>query len=70
MLESVVKQLTLRKNSFDKHLGGYGFSINQALVNDTLHEIEVGIWKHLFVHLLRLLESYKGQGKIDILNAR
>lgn len=28
------------------------------LVVDLMHEFELGVWKALFIHLLRLLESY------------
>ncbi|KAF6744225.1 hypothetical protein DFP72DRAFT_1078931 [Ephemerocybe angulata] len=34
-----------------------GFSISSALVVDLLHEFEIGVWKRLFIHLLRLLEA-------------
>ena len=29
----------------------------EMLVVDLMHEIELGVWKTLFIHLLRLLES-------------
>lgn len=38
-----------------------GFNIFNALVVDLLHEFEIGIWKNLFIHLLRLLESFDVQ---------
>jgi hypothetical protein len=28
------------------------------LVVDIMHEFELGIWKALFIHLLRILEAY------------
>jgi hypothetical protein len=27
------------------------------LVTDILHEVELGVWKSLFVHVIRLLEA-------------
>ena len=30
------------------------------LVMDLLHEFELGVWKAVFIHLLRMLESLKG----------
>ena len=32
-----------------------GFNIFRALVVDLLHEFEIGVWKMLFVHLLRII---------------
>jgi hypothetical protein len=29
-----------------------------ALVVDLLHEFEIGVWKKLFIHLIRLLEAF------------
>ena len=34
------------------------------LVVDPLHELELGVWKRLFQHLLRLLQAF---GKRDLL---
>lgn len=34
-----------------------GFNIFSALTVDLLHEFEQGIWKDLFVHLLRILDA-------------
>lgn len=42
---------------------------NQMLVVDLLHEYELGIWKSLFAHLVRILESVDGNA-VDELNAR
>lgn len=33
-------------------------SILPALVVDILHEFEVGVWKRLYTHLIRLLEAF------------
>jgi hypothetical protein len=30
------------------------------LVVDLMHEIELGVWKALFIHLLRILDSIDG----------
>ena len=39
------------------------------LVVDLLHEFELGVWKALFIHLLRLLEA-SDKGAINTLDAR
>lgn len=36
---------------------------------DVLHEVEIGVWKSLFIHLLRLLEAVD-KSTINILNKR
>ena len=30
------------------------------LVDDLLHEFELGVWKLIFIHLLRIVNSLKG----------
>lgn len=30
------------------------------LVVDLLHEFELGVWKAVFIHLLRMVDSQKG----------
>ncbi|TEB21218.1 hypothetical protein FA13DRAFT_1800109 [Coprinellus micaceus] len=44
-------------NAFSKHLGETGFDIFSTLVVDVLHEYEIGVFKALFIHLLRILEA-------------
>jgi hypothetical protein len=34
-----------------------GFNIFRALVVDLLHEFEIGVWKMLFIHLLRIISA-------------
>ncbi len=41
------------------------------MVVDLLHEFELGVWKGLFTHLIRMLHaSPDGQRRVDDLNAR
>ncbi|KAH6871005.1 hypothetical protein BKA70DRAFT_1451523 [Coprinopsis sp. MPI-PUGE-AT-0042] len=44
-------------NTFSKNLGMEKFDIFSTLVVDLLHDFEIGVWKSLFTHLIRLLES-------------
>ena len=30
------------------------------LVPDLMHELELGVWKSIFIHLLRMLDAYDG----------
>ena len=50
-------QLTLMQNSFTRFLSPHGFDIFQALTVDLLHEFELGVWKAVFIHLIRILLS-------------
>ena len=42
---------------FSDSLGPFGFNIFVALVVDLLHEVELGVWRMLLVHLLRILTT-------------
>ena len=37
-----------------------------ALVVDILHEFEVGVWKRLYVHLIRLLEAFNNHQRTTL----
>jgi hypothetical protein len=45
------------QNSFSTQLARFGFNLFSILVIDLMHEFELGIWKALFVHLIRILEA-------------
>ena len=38
-------------------------------IPDLMHEFELGVWKAVFTHLLRILHAY-GNDTIPILNSR
>jgi len=38
----------------------------EILVVDLMHEIEIGIWKVVFIHLLRLLECLRDNLKHEL----
>lgn len=44
------------QNTFSQQLGPYGFNMFDIVVVDLLHEVELGVWKALFIHLLRILD--------------
>lgn len=46
-----------------------GYNPLQMLVPDLLHEFELGVWKDLLVHLMRLLDT-RGQPAVTTFNAR
>ncbi|KAG8703740.1 hypothetical protein FRC08_002657 [Ceratobasidium sp. 394] len=49
-------------NAFSSQLGNTNFNIFAALVVDQLHEIELGVFKTLFRHLVRILHSCDPSG--------
>jgi hypothetical protein len=50
-------------------LGKFGFDVFKILVVDLLHELELGVGKGVFTHIIRMLESL-GPREIHILNER
>ena len=58
-LESIVL-IMIVQNTFAERLGPTGFDFFRMLVVDLLHEFELGVWKSVLVHLLRMLDSLKG----------
>ncbi|KZV64559.1 hypothetical protein PENSPDRAFT_561883, partial [Peniophora sp. CONT] len=47
----------------------FKFDIFLALVVDFMHEFELGVWKAVLIHLIRMLYSL-GQDKVDLFNER
>ena len=60
---------TVMKNAFSDKLSAFGFNLFLMLVVDLLHEFELGMWKAIFIHLLRILDSFK-DGKLHELDRR
>jgi hypothetical protein len=50
------KLILYYQNAFVNRLGS-DFNPSRMLVVDLLHEFELGVWKALFTHLIRLLYS-------------
>ena len=50
----------IAQNAFSARLGHTGFDFFLMLVVDLLHEFELGVWKAIFIHLLRIIVSLKG----------
>lgn len=50
---------------------GLDFDPSKMLVVDLMHEFELGVWKMLFTHLIRLLyASPDGAARVELLNER
>jgi hypothetical protein len=56
-------------SEFAERLGQFKFNFYQLLVPDLLHEFELGVWKAIFTHLVRILHAY-GHDAIHYLNSR
>ncbi len=59
----------ISQNAFSTRLSVFGFNFFQMLVPDLLHEFELGVWKAVFTHLLRILYAAGGD-LIQELNRR
>ena len=61
----------LPKNAFSNKLASLGFNLFCMLVVDLMHEFELGIWKVLFTHLIRILSAAKaGETLVSELDRR
>ncbi|KAF9230351.1 hypothetical protein BU15DRAFT_57343 [Melanogaster broomeanus] len=56
-------------NTFSERLLEFGINFFSLFVIDLLHEFELGVWKAIFTHLLRILFAAGGDG-IQELNKR
>ncbi|RDB17809.1 hypothetical protein Hypma_000673 [Hypsizygus marmoreus] len=63
--ESLVPTL----NAFSKLLGQFGLDVYDLVVVDLMHELELGVWKALLLHLIRILHT-QGPAAVLEFNAR
>ncbi|KAJ3512102.1 hypothetical protein NLJ89_g3716 [Agrocybe chaxingu] len=63
------KSLVPTRNAFSERLFEHGFNFYQMFTPDLLHEFELGVWKAVFIHLIRILYAY-GNDTIQALNYR
>lgn len=57
------------QNAFSDKLSPHGFNLFSMLVVDLMHEVELGVWKAVFIQLLRLMEA-TDKGTINKLDSR
>ncbi|KAH9924456.1 uncharacterized protein B0H18DRAFT_1105032 [Fomitopsis serialis] len=57
------------RSAFSERLADTGFNFYSLFVPDILHEFELGVWKAIFIHLLRILYA-EGKDRIQIVNER
>ncbi|KAK2467956.1 hypothetical protein APHAL10511_000251 [Amanita phalloides] len=56
-------------NTFSYHLSKHSFNFFSMFVPDLLHEFELGVWKAIFKHLMRIIHE-QGSNSIQTLNKR
>ncbi|KAI0349319.1 hypothetical protein OH77DRAFT_1490928 [Trametes cingulata] len=61
--------ITPTRSAFSVRLREYGFNFYSLFVPDLMHEFELGTWKSIWVHLLRILYA-AGEDLIQELNRR
>jgi hypothetical protein len=57
------------QNTFSLALAKFGLNVFKILTVDILHELELGVGKSVFIHLVRMLESVAPH-QIHVLNER
>ncbi|KAI0316147.1 hypothetical protein OF83DRAFT_1128468 [Amylostereum chailletii] len=57
------------ENAFSKKLAPLGFDFHKIFSVDLLHEFELGVWKSIMTHLIRLLDA-AGEDKLQEFNRR
>ncbi|KJA15800.1 hypothetical protein HYPSUDRAFT_148660 [Hypholoma sublateritium FD-334 SS-4] len=63
-----LQSLVPTENAFSKKLSPFGFNLYSVFLVDFMHEVELGVWKKVFIHLLRILQCIGGA--TDKLNKR
>jgi hypothetical protein len=61
--------MTSVQNAFSAALSQFGFDFHGMLTVDLLHEVELGVWKALLMHLIRMLHAC-GVDKVRIFDER
>ncbi|KAJ3526401.1 hypothetical protein NMY22_g10179 [Coprinellus aureogranulatus] len=61
--------LIATNNAFSEKLSNHGFDLYKMLVVDVMHEVELGVWKAIFIQLLRLMEA-SNKGSLNTLDER
>ncbi|KAF7973003.1 hypothetical protein HWV62_16378 [Athelia sp. TMB] len=57
-------ELNRYQNTFAEKLTPFGFDPHQIMVVDLMHEFELGVWKAVFIHLIRILHAASPGGRL------
>ena len=60
---------TTPKGAFSQRFAEHGVNHWKLFAPDIMHEFDLGVWKAIFTHLLRLLDSL-GREKLNELDCR
>ncbi|KAM6499872.1 hypothetical protein JOM56_005380 [Amanita muscaria] len=63
------ESLTPTRNAYSTKFLTHGVNFYSLFVPDLLHEVELGVWKALFTHLIRILHAH-GNDSVQKLNSR
>jgi hypothetical protein len=63
---AILRFTHIHQNAFSLRLSTFGFNFHSMLVPDLLHEFELGVWKAIFTHLIRILYAYGGNAILDL----
>ncbi|TBU51202.1 hypothetical protein BD310DRAFT_834969 [Dichomitus squalens] len=63
------ESLTPIQSAFSVRFAGHGVNFYDMLAPDLMHEFELGVWKGIFTHLMRMLAE-KGGGAVEEFNSR
>ncbi|EUC58746.1 hypothetical protein RSOL_274000 [Rhizoctonia solani AG-3 Rhs1AP] len=55
------QSLVPTKNAFSLRLHQHGFDYHKMMVVDFMHDIELGVWKNAFTHLVRIIQASGSQ---------
>ncbi|KAI0312029.1 hypothetical protein OF83DRAFT_1067878, partial [Amylostereum chailletii] len=53
------------ENAFSVRLGFTGFDYHKIFAVDIMHDFELGVWKSLFIHLIRLVQYHGAVNTLD-----
>jgi hypothetical protein len=69
--ERIKSSYIVYQNAFSDKMSMVGQDYHHLFVVDLLHEFEIGIWKSVLTHLIRILHaSPGGDGRVTDLNTR
>jgi len=64
--EMAVSLTALHQNAFSDRLYPLGYDFFSMFVVDLMHDFELGDWRMLFIHLLRILDAVDSKLLIEL----
>jgi hypothetical protein len=66
LYDDISMPMPCHQNAFSSKLAAFGFNMFDMLAVDLMHEVELGVWKAVFIHLLRVLDCQDGSLKHEL----